>query len=135
MGAGENGTIGAPANRAGNAYQPSNSTDSSAHAKFANALNQENGSTQVHGGGTKTPTVDNQMTGILNNPHLERKCQGGGPEKGGRGLAGTRKKRSCTNGSRIEKATILSRSNFITGFLTIRIKRAALQRQTRCSMR
>ena len=64
MGAGANGTIGAPANRASNAYQPSNSTNSSANAKFANALNQENGGTQVHGGGTKTPTVDKQMTGI-----------------------------------------------------------------------
>ena len=75
MGAGANGTIGAPANRASNAYQPSNSTNSSADAKFANALNQENGSTQVHGGGTKTPTVDNQMTGILNNPHLSENAK------------------------------------------------------------
>jgi hypothetical protein len=57
MGAGENGAVGAPANRAGNAYQASKSADSSAHAKFANALNQEHGNSQVHGGGTRTPTV------------------------------------------------------------------------------
>jgi len=59
MRAGENSTVSAPANRAGNAYQASNSADSSAHLEFANALNQENGGSQVHGGGTKPPTVLN----------------------------------------------------------------------------
>ena len=59
MGAGENGTVSAPANWAGNAYRASNSADSSAHLEFANALNQENGGSQVHGGGTKPPTVLN----------------------------------------------------------------------------
>jgi hypothetical protein len=57
MGVGENVTVSAPATRAGNAYQASNSADSSAHSEFANALNQEKGSSQVHGGGTKPPTV------------------------------------------------------------------------------
>ena len=38
MGAGENSTVGAPANQAGNAYQASKSADSSVNAKFANAL-------------------------------------------------------------------------------------------------
>jgi hypothetical protein len=75
MGAGENSTVGAPANQAGNAYQASKSADSSVNAKFANALNQENGSSEVHGGGTKTPTVDNQMMGILNNPHLSENAK------------------------------------------------------------
>jgi hypothetical protein len=74
MGAGENSTVGAPANQAGNAYQASKSADSSVNAKFANALNQENGS-QVHGGGTKTSTVDNQMMGILNNPYLNENAK------------------------------------------------------------
>jgi hypothetical protein len=75
VGAGENVTVSAPANRAGNPYQASNSADSSAHSEFANALNQEKGSSQVHGGGTKTPTVDNQMMGILNNPHLSENAK------------------------------------------------------------
>src|ERR1700704_5732135 len=61
MRAGENGTLSAPANRAGNAYQASNSADSSAHSEFANALNQEKGSSQVHGGGTKPPTALNAL--------------------------------------------------------------------------
>jgi hypothetical protein len=75
MGAGENGTISAPANRAGNAYQASNPADSSARSEFANTLNQENGSSQVHGGGTKTPTVNNQMMGILNDPRLSENAK------------------------------------------------------------
>ncbi len=75
MGSGENGTIGAPANRAGNAYQEPKSADSSAHAKFADALSQENGNSQVRGGEKKTSTVDNRMTGILNNPHLDENAK------------------------------------------------------------
>src|SRR5438093_247922 len=75
MEAGDNGTVSAPANRASNAYQPSKSADNSANAKFANALNQENGSSHVHGGETKTPAVDDQMTGILNNPRLNENAK------------------------------------------------------------
>jgi hypothetical protein len=60
MGTGENGAVGAPANRAGNAYQAAKSADSSAPAKFADALNQEKGGSQVHGGGTKTPVRDSR---------------------------------------------------------------------------
>src|SRR5262249_45747490 len=72
MGAGDNGTVDNSANRAGNAYHggASGSADNSAQTEFAKTLNQENDSSQVHGGGTKTRTVDNQMMGILNNPRL-----------------------------------------------------------------
>jgi hypothetical protein len=56
------GAVSAPANGAGNAYQASNPADSSsayleADLEFANALNQQNGGSQVYGGGTKPPTV------------------------------------------------------------------------------
>lgn len=75
MGAGENGAVGAPVNRGGKAYQAPNSADSSANSKFANALDQEKGSSQVHGGGTKTATVDKRMMDILNNPRLEENAK------------------------------------------------------------
>ncbi len=75
MGSGENGTVGAPANRAGNTYQATKSADSSGNAKFAEALSQENGNSQVRGGETKTSTVDNRMNGILNNPHLDENAK------------------------------------------------------------
>ena len=75
MGSGENGTVGAPANRAGNAYQATKSADSSANAKFADALSQENGNSQVRGGEAKTSTMDNRMMGILNNPHLDENAK------------------------------------------------------------
>jgi hypothetical protein len=75
MGAGENGTVSAPANRASNTYQATKSADSSANAKFADALSQENGNSQVRGGETKTSTVDNQMMGILNNPRLDENAK------------------------------------------------------------
>lgn len=63
MGSGENGTVGAPANRAGNAYQAPKAADSSAHAKFADALSQENGDSHVRGGETKTSATDAKTAG------------------------------------------------------------------------
>lgn len=75
MGSGENGTVGAPTVRAGNAYQAPKSADSSAHAKFADALSQESGNSQARGDEKKTSTVDNRMMGILNNPHLDENAK------------------------------------------------------------
>src|SRR4051812_48980891 len=75
MGSGENGTVGMPANRAGNAYQATKSADSSANAKFADALNQETSNTHAHGDGAKSPTVDTRMMRILNNPGMNENAK------------------------------------------------------------